>query len=102
MKLEYYQIEKLKKEIRDISARYLDLAEYKIFFFGSRVKGNNFERADIDIGIEGPEKIPASIKLKMKEDLEKLPTLYKFDLVDFKNVSQKFKKQALKSIEKIL
>lgn len=101
MKLERYSCAKLKKEIKEIISRYLDLDEYKVFFFGSRVRGDNFERADIDIGIEGPEKISALITLKIKDDLEKLRILYKFDLIDFRNVSQKFKKQALKNIEKI-
>jgi len=99
MKLEHYSKTKLKKEIRNIVGKYLDLSDYEVFFFGSRVKGNNFSKSDIDIGIEGPQKVPASIKLKIKEELEKLPTLYKFDLVDFKEVSNSFKEQTLSNKE---
>ena len=99
MKLEFYSVKKLKKEIIEIVSKYLDFSLWRVFFFGSRVKGNNSPRADIDIGIEGPQKIPAQIKLEIEEDLEKLHTLYKIDFVDFKNVSGKFKKEALECIE---
>jgi len=101
MKLEFYPADKLKREIVEIVGKHLDINSYRIFFFGSRVKGDNFPRADIDIGIEGPEEIPAGIKLEIEDELEELPTLYKFDLVDFKTVSDKFKKDALKNTDLI-
>lgn len=101
MKLEFYPAEDLKKEIIKIVSKYLDLNLFRVFFFGSRVKGDSFPRADIDLGIEGPEEIPASIKIKIEEELERLPILYKIDLVDFKNVSERFKREALKHIEHV-
>ena len=100
MKLEHYPVEKLKEDILKILGKYLDIAQYKIFFFGSRVRGNADERADIDIGIEGPE-IPSHIKLEIEEELENLPILYKIDFVDFNNVDEKFKKVAKEYIEYI-
>jgi predicted nucleotidyltransferase len=99
MKIEHYPEEKLKKDILKIIGKYLDLDLYKVFFFGSRVRGDNFERADIDLGIKGPKEISSSVKLKIDQEIEKLPMLYKIDIVDFKKVSDKFKKQALKNIE---
>ena len=99
MNLEFYEEEKLKKEIKSIIGEYLDLSIFKIFFFGSRVRGDNFSRADIDIGIEGLKEVPAVIKFQIKEKINNLPTLYKFDIVDFKEVSKDFKKEALKNIE---
>lgn len=99
MKLENYSVKKLKKELIEILAKYLDLDQYQIFFFGSRTRGDNFPRADIDIGIEGPKEIPAEIKLKIEEEIDQLPILYKFDVIDFRNVSERFKKEALKYIE---
>jgi len=101
MKIEFYPVEKLKKEILEIVGQYLDLKSWRIFFFGSRVKGDSFPRADIDIGIEGPEEISAMIKLEIQEKLEELPTLYKFDFVDFKKVASDFKKEALKYTEPV-
>jgi uncharacterized protein len=100
MKLENYPVEKLKEEILKILGKYLDLSQYKVFFFGSRVKGNADERGDIDIGIEGPE-IPSHIKLEIEEELENLPILYKIDFVDFNNVDEDFNKIAKKYVEYI-
>lgn len=99
MKLEHYPPRKLKQQLLKIIGSRLNLSIYKLFFFGSRVKGDNFKRSDIDVGIEGREKISAEVKLQIKEELEKLPILYKIDLVDFKDVSPRFKKEAYKWIE---
>ncbi|MBU1262207.1 nucleotidyltransferase domain-containing protein [bacterium] len=99
MKLEFYPAERLRKEVLDIVGRYLDIDLYKPFFFGSRVKGDSLLRADIDIGIEGPEELPCEIKLKIEEEINELPTLYKIDLVDFKNISVGFREEAMKQIE---
>lgn len=101
MKIEFYSEEKLKKQILKIISKYLDLSSYKVFFFGSRVKKDNSIVSDIDIGIEGPKEIPAKIKLEIEEELDELPTLYKFDLIDFKGASEKFKEEAIKYAEYI-
>jgi len=99
MRIEFYSQKKLEKEIRRIIDKYLDLSQYKIFFFGSRVLGKGSERSDIDVGIEGPKEIPSSIFLDIQEEIENLPTLYKIDIVDFKRVSLAFKKIAFQSAE---
>lgn len=99
MNIEHYNVEKLKKEIRDIMIKYLDIRDYRVFFFGSRVKNENSPRADIDLGIEGAEELKLQIKAKIEEDIDNLPTLYKFDFVDFKNVSEEFKTEAMKDVE---
>lgn len=101
MKLEHESYEKIKKVILTILRKYLDLKEYRVFFFGSRVAGNNFEHADIDIGVEGPKPIPADVRLEINEDLENLLILYKIDFVDFKEVSEEFRKIALQQVEYI-
>ena len=94
MKLEYYSGEKLKKEVLDVIGRYIDLRKYRVFFFGSRVDGKADERSDIDLGIEGSEPIRASTMLDIHEEIENLPTLYKIEVVDFSEVSEKFKEVA--------
>lgn len=92
MRLEFYSVPKLKKEITEIVGKHLNLFEYKIFFFGSRISDKGDEHSDIDIGIEGSNKIPYEIMAKIKEEVEDLPTLYKIEIVDFKNVSSDFRK----------
>lgn len=99
MVLEHYSIDKLKAEILEIAGKYLDLNSYKIFIFGSRAAGKGDERSDIDIGIDGPQKIPVETMEKIKEEIDKIPVLYKIDIVDFSDTSDKFKKVAKEYIE---
>lgn len=101
MKLGHISQARLKRLIKEVFARHLPKEEYRLFFFGSRVKGSSFPRSDIDLGFEGEGAIPAAIKLEIEEELQNLPTLYKIDLVDFKDVSESFKKTALKKVEPI-
>ena len=99
MRLEYESKEKLEKEILNIFRKYIDLKEYKLFFFGSRVTGKGNERSDIDIGIIGKKSVPVSALSEIEDEIENMPILYKIDLVDFNNVSEKFKQVALEKIE---
>ncbi|OGC06772.1 hypothetical protein A2230_01845 [candidate division WOR-1 bacterium RIFOXYA2_FULL_36_21] len=102
MYLKNYPVLKIKKDILSILEKYLDVSKYKIFFFGSRVIGAKDDRSDIDIGIEGEEKISREIMRNIREEMKNIRILYKIDFVDFKNVSSDFKKIALQNIEKIL
>lgn len=101
MRIEHYPLDKLKKELTEIIGRHLDLAKYKIFFFGSRVSGKGNDRSDIDVGIEGPNPVGYRVVSEIKEEIEKLPTLYKIDVVDFKEVTDKFRQVAMQKIEYI-
>jgi predicted nucleotidyltransferase len=99
MRVEHYPVNTLRKQILEIVGKHLDLCSYRVFFFGSRVAGCHSRLSDIDIGIEGPEEIPARASVEIRESLDNLPTLYRFDLVDFKKVTPEFKREAFKSIE---
>lgn len=101
MRLEHYPQEKLKKEIREIMGKHLDLTKYRLFVFGSRVSGKGTDRSDIDIGIEGKDPVPYGAMLAIKEEFENLPILYKVEIVDFKNVAPKFREVALEHTEPI-
>jgi len=101
MLLEHYPVEQFKTEIINILKRYINITEFKIFFFGSRVDGSGDECSDIDIGLEGREIIKQQVLTRIRHDIENIPVLYKIDIVDFNNVSEDFKKVALKKIELI-
>lgn len=101
MRLEHGSEEKMKKDILGIIRKYLDLSQYKVFVFGSRVTGKGDDRSDIDIGIEGDKEIPLETMGKIKDEAEELPTLYKIDIVDFFQLSDKFKEVAKEKIEVI-
>lgn len=101
MNLRHYPVEKLKTDLRSIVGRSLDLAQYRLFFFGSRVTNSGDDHSDIDVGVEGPAPVPAAALSAIKEELEDLPTVYKVDLVDFAAVSGDFRQVALAKIEVI-
>ena len=101
MKLKFYPVQKLKKQILEIIGRYLDLKVYRVFFFGSRVTGKGNERSDIDVGIEGPAPIPVRVLSEIEDEIENLSTLYKIEIVDFKQTSPDFYEVAKQKIESI-
>jgi len=102
MKLEHESVENLRRDIARIVGKHLDTDKYRVFFFGSRVKGDSMPRSDIDIGIEGPEDVPFAILEKIKEDIDALNKLYKIDVVDFRNTSKEFRDVALQHQEALI
>lgn len=101
MKLEHISQDKLTKQIKDIVGRHLDLNQYKLFFFGSRVSGGSDEHSDIDLGIKGKQKVPLAKSAQIKDEIDNLPTLYKIELVDFERVSSEFRQVAMQNVEYI-
>lgn len=99
MRIEHGSIEKIKKQILDAVGKHLDLCEYRVFFFGSRVLGKGNEGSDVDIGIKGPQSIPLDIFSKIEEEIEEIRILYSIEIVDFSRVSEKFKKVAMQKVE---
>ena len=79
----------------------MTLPHYTVFVFGSRARGSADNRSDIDIGLDAGRKIPGDVFINIQEDLNGLPVLQKFDLVDFAEVTDDFRREALKSIEVI-
>lgn len=99
MKLENYQADKLKKEVLRIISKHLDLRDYKVFFFGSRINGKAEEGSDIDIGLEGDKSVSLATLAKINEDFEELPIFYKIQAVDFFGADDRFKIVAKEKVE---
>jgi predicted nucleotidyltransferase len=68
----------------------------KIILFGSRARGQSYEFSDIDIGLIPYGKYDEFKITLLKDKIEDLNIPYKVDVVNFKYVSENFKKQALK------
>lgn len=49
----------------------------RVILFGSRAKGTATQRSDIDLAVEGVRNVEV-----LREEIEEIPTLYSFDLVD--------------------
>lgn len=70
--------------------------DFKFFLFGSRVEGTASEKSDYDIWFLGEKKLDPLVKENIKSDFDSIPAI--IDLVDFSEVSEVFKKEALKNI----
>ena len=99
MQTQNYPYDQLKSEIKQLVGKHLDLRHHRAFIFGSRATNLGNDRSDIDIGIEGQTPISITKLASIREDLERLPTLYSFDVVDFSTVSDSFKKTAKLAID---
>lgn len=102
MRLEHYDVEKLKRELLGLIGTYVDLSTHRVFFFGSRVADQQGDdRSDIDVGIKGSEPIPDRVMASVRAAVESVPTLYKIEVVDFATVDDAFRSVALQHIEVI-
>ncbi len=80
--------------VATIVRRHLPDPAYRVFLFGSRATGKGHDRSDIDIGIEGPSRVPREVLAAIHEEIEEAPTLYSIDVVDFKRLPRKFRQIA--------
>jgi predicted nucleotidyltransferase len=71
---------------------------FALFLFGSRAVGNAKLLSGIDIGILGTEPLPMMVKAHLDAELEESIVPFKIDLIDFYQVDNDFKKEALKKI----
>ena len=101
MRLEHESEKEIKDKVLKIISEKLDLDQYEVFLFGSRITGEGDERSDIDIAIEGDDKIPIDILGDIKEEVEKLPTLYTIDVVDLNRTSKHFREVAKQKTETV-
>ncbi|MBI5883418.1 MAG: nucleotidyltransferase domain-containing protein [Elusimicrobia bacterium] len=70
-----------------------------VFLFGTCANGSQVRDSDIDIGILARGPIPPSDFLELQESLDSdLPTLRRIDFVDFSDVSDKVRREAMKEI----
>jgi nucleotidyltransferase substrate binding protein (TIGR01987 family) len=88
-------------EIEKILKRLLP-KDYGAVLFGSRAKGRAYAGSDWDIGLIGPAPLSGSVVENIREELDELPTLHTFDVVDFADVPDDFKLTALRGAQKIL
>jgi predicted nucleotidyltransferase len=93
--------DEIKQMIQNLIVSHLGATGYSLFIFGSQANSSSLKRSDIDVGIEPQDhfEIPNSLLHKLKEELNNLPTLYWFDLVDFKKVDTTFYNLSKRNIE---
>ena len=101
MHLQHYPVQQLKTELLSCVKAEAGEQKFRLFFFGSRVKGNADERADIDVGFLGESELDISAKARINERIDKIETLYKRDFIDFGNVDAGFRDLARQKNELI-
>lgn len=93
-------LEKYKSKILEIIFQKIESENCIVFLFGSYATGEAIQSSDIDLGILCKNKINPKTFIELQEDLEtKVSFLRKIDLVDFSDISEKVKKEALKEIQ---
>lgn len=92
---------KPEQEIKSIIYRFLDPREYEIFIFGSQANGQAERFSDYDIGISGKGHLSLKKLSLIREAFEESDLPFNVDIVDFSQVSSRFRKQALSRIIKL-
>ena len=92
--------QKIKEEIRNVFRRMNDeLRGYQVFLFGSRASKTAHEHSDFDVGVYGKQRLPPKTFAKAQDLLEDIETLYTIDWVDLNDTTEKFRCEAMKSVE---
>ncbi len=68
---------------------------HRALLFGSRATGCASERSDWDIGVIGPRPIGGAVLERLREALERMPTLRTFDVVDLATAPVALRERAL-------
>jgi predicted nucleotidyltransferase len=76
------------------------IPEAHIYLFGSRARGTNAERADIDIALDAGKALPIESVDEIKSMLAESNIRYKIDVVDIYQVTDLMRNQILK--EKVI
>lgn len=83
-------------QIKELVTSELRNENAKIILFGSRARKKNNSFSDVDIGIIPKGKVNNDKITLLREKIENLNIPYKVEIVDFSDVSEDFKKEALK------
>lgn len=75
--------EKILKEIQNICTKHKNVE--KVILFGSRAIDKERYNSDIDLAIVG--EFDFLFCERLKEEFENIPTLLKFDVVDYNNIT---------------
>lgn len=84
----------IRRRLKEAENKDFKASNCRVFLFGSRADGTAKERSDYDIGIDCDGALPAITWTKIQEDIEKMPTLFKIDVVDFKETTGRFREVA--------
>lgn len=82
--------DEVKMRIAAVMASEFHGTSYRLLLFGSRCRGTGSVRSDYDLGIDAHEPLPFERMARLRDSLDQLPYLQRFDLVDLNGVSPRF------------
>ena len=85
-------------EIKKIIFQFLNPQKDKVFVFGSRATGGSRKFSDVDIGVKSNKQIDLSLLSDIEEAFEESDIPYTVDVVDFSQVSDRFKEVSKQKI----
>ena len=80
--------------LKSLQAHRRELRGHQVYLFGSRARGEAGRFSDFDIGIDGPKPLDLPAFFDIEDSLDRIPTLYQFDLVDLNRASTKLRDNA--------
>lgn len=83
-------------DLRGAVVDFLRGEKARIFLFGSRARADNAVVSDVDIGVDPGEGFRKEKLALLREFIENLNVPYKVEIIDFSEVSEQFKAEALK------
>lgn len=87
--------EEIISQTLKVVRRHLPGDEFKVLLFGSWAKGTAEATSDIDIGILGPRSVDDLLLMRIKKEIEGIPTLRRIDVVDLTKADERFREEVL-------
>lgn len=95
------EIRPLLREVSQILRRHLPDPGYRILLFGSWATLDSTPTSDVDVGILGSEPVDEVVLARIKEEIDRIPTLRKIEVVDLQTVDDRFRATVEKHAERI-
>ncbi len=70
------------------------LRGHRVLLFGSRAAGGAGKLSDFDLAVDGPKALDLKSFYEIKDNLERIPTLYSMDWLDLHRASPKVSENA--------
>jgi|APFre7841882590_1041340.scaffolds.fasta_scaffold50099_2 predicted nucleotidyltransferase len=94
-KMKEQDIQPILTRIVQVIRRYLPAESHRILLFGSWATLEAAPTSDIDIAIEGATAVDSTVMSEIHEEIDKLPTLRKIQIIDIQQVHDRFRDRVL-------
>jgi len=93
------EIRPILDRVTEIVRRHLPEKSVRILLFGSWATLESAPTSDIDVGILGEGPVDDITVARIREEIDRLPTLRKVDVVDLWTVDDRFRKTVMEQAE---